>query len=38
MFEKDDLCKRIVAEMHKAILMNIETIIQKVLSRQVQSE
>ena len=38
MFEKDDLCERIVAEMQKTILMNSETIIRKVLSGLVQSD
>ena len=33
MFEKDDLCERIVAEMQKTILMDIETIIRKVLTK-----
>ena len=33
MFEKDDLCERIVAEMQKIILMDIETIIRKVLTK-----
>ena len=32
MFEKDDLCERIVAEMKKTILKDSETIISKVLS------
>ena len=31
MFEKDDLCERILAEMQKSILMDSETIIRKVL-------
>ena len=33
MFEKDDLCERIVEEMQKTILMDSETIIWKVLSK-----
>ena len=37
-FEKDDLCERIVAEMQKTTLMNSETIIRKVLSGLVQSD
>ena len=37
MFEKDDLCERIVTEMQKTILMDIETIIRKVLSGLVKS-
>ena len=37
-FEKDDLCERIVAEMQKTVLMNSETIIRKVLSGLVQSD
>ena len=37
MFEKDDLCERIVAEMQKTVLMDSETIIRKVLSGLVQS-
>ena len=32
MFEKDDLCERILAEMQKTILINRETIIWKVLN------
>ena len=36
MFEKDDLCERIGAEMQKTILMDSETIIRKVLSGLVQ--
>ena len=38
MFEKDDLCERIGAEMQKTILMDSETNIQKVLSGLVQSD
>ena len=38
MFEKDDLCERIGAEMQKTILMDSETIIRKVLSGLVQSD
>ena len=38
MFEKDDLCESIVAEMQKTILMDSETIIWKVLSGLVQSD
>ena len=37
MFEKDDLCERIVAEMQKTILIDSETIISKVLSGLAQS-
>ena len=37
MFEKDDLCERIVTEMQKTVLMDIETIIRKVLSGLVKS-
>ena len=37
MFEKDDLCEKIVAEMQKTILMDSESIIRKVLSGLVQS-
>ena len=32
MFEKDDLCERIITEMQKTILMDSETIIRKELS------
>ena len=32
MFEKDDLCERILAEMQKTILIDSETIIWKVLN------
>ena len=32
MFEKDDLCERILAEMQKTILIDRETIIWKVLN------
>ena len=32
MFEKDDLCERILAEMQKTILIDSETIIRKVLN------
>ena len=32
MFEKDDLCKKIVAEIQESILVDSETIIRKVLS------
>ena len=38
MFEKDDLCERIVIEMQKTILMDSETIIRKVLSGLVQTD
>ena len=38
MFEKDDLCEKIGAEMQKTILMDSETIIPKVLSGLVQSD
>ena len=38
MFEKHDFCGRIVAEMQKTVLMDNETIIQKVLSKLVQSD
>ena len=37
-FEKDELCERIVAEMQKTILMDSETITRKVLSGLVQSD
>ena len=37
MFEKVDLCEKIVAEMQKTILMDSESIIRKVLSGLVQS-
>ena len=36
MFDKDDLCERIVPEMQKTILMDSEIIIKKVLLRFVQ--
>ena len=38
MFEKDELCEKIVTEMQKTILMDSETIIRKVLSVLVQSD
>ena len=38
MFEKNDLCERIVAEMQKTILMKRDTIIPKVLSGLIQSD
>ena len=38
MFEKDDLCERIMAEMQKTILMDSKTIIWKVLSGLVQKD
>ena len=38
MFEKYDLCEKIVAEMKKTILMDSETIFRKVLSGLVQSD
>ena len=38
LFEKDDLGERVVAEMQKTILIENETIIQKVLSRLVESD
>ena len=38
MFEKDDLCERIGAEMQQTILIGSETIIRKVLSGLVQSD
>ena len=37
-FEKNDLLERIVAEMQDTILIDSETIIQKVLSGLVQSD
>ena len=37
-FETSDLCKKVVAEMQKTILMDNETIIRKVLSGRVQSD
>ena len=37
-FETNDLCKKVIAEMQKTILMDSETIIGKVLSGHVQSE
>ena len=36
MFDKDDLCERIVPEMQKTILMDSEIIIKKVLLRFIQ--
>ena len=38
MFEKDDFCESIVAEIQKTILMDSGTIIRKVLSGLVQSD
>ena len=38
LFEKDDLGERVVAEMQKTILIENETIIQKVLSGLVESD
>ena len=38
MFEKNDLCERIMAEMQKTILMDSEKINRKVLSGLVQSD
>ena len=38
MFEKNDLCERIMAEMQKIILMDSEKINRKVLSGLVQSD
>ena len=38
MFEKDNLCERIVAEIQTTNLMESETIIRKVLSGLVQSD
>ena len=38
LFEKDDLCERIVGEMQRTILMDSETIIWKALSGLVQSD
>ena len=38
MFEKDDLCERIVATVEKTVLMDSETIIRKVLSGLVHSD
>ena len=38
MFEKDDLCERIMAEMQKTNLIDSETIIRKVLSGLSQSD
>lgn len=37
LFEKDDLCEGTVTEIQKAILMDRETIIQKVLPELVES-
>ena len=37
-FETNDLCKQVAGEMQKTILMDSETIIQKVLSGLVQSD
>ena len=37
-FETNDLCKKVVAEMQKTILRDNETIIRKVLSGLVQSD
>ena len=37
-FETNVLCKQVVAEMQKTILMDIETIIRKVLSGLVESD
>ena len=38
MFEKDDLCERVVAEIQKTILMDSGTVIRKVLSGLAQSD
>ena len=38
MFEKDDLCERVVAEIQKTILMDSDTVIRKVLSGLAQSD
>ena len=38
MFEKDDLCERIVVTVEKTVLMDSETIIRKVLSGLVHSD
>ena len=38
MFEKDDLCEKIMAEMQKKILMDGEIIIRKVISGLIQSD
>ena len=38
MFEKNDLCERIMAEMQKTILMDSEKINRKVLSGLAQSD
>ena len=37
-FKTKDLCKQVAVEMQKTILMDSETIIQKVLSGLVQSD
>ena len=37
-FETNDLCKKVVAEMQKTILRDNETIIRKVLSGLVHSD
>ena len=38
MFQKDDLCERVVAEIQKTILMDSDTIIRKVLSGLTKSD
>ena len=38
MFEKDEFCENIVAEIQKTIFMDSETIIRKVLSGPVQRD
>ena len=38
LFEKNNLCERIMAEMQKTILMDSETITRKVLSGLVQKD
>ena len=37
-FKTNDLCEKVSADMQKTILMDIETIIRKVLSVLVQSD
>ena len=37
-FETNDLCKQVVAEMQKTILIDSETIIRKVLSGLIESD
>ena len=38
MFQKDELSKKVLGEMQKIVLIDSEFIIQKVLSRLVQSD